>query len=117
MAEKIAAIQPPDGFWRTSLLDPDSYPAPETSGTAFHCYGLAWGINNGYLKRENYSAAVAKAWTGLIHSVRADGKLGSVQPVGASPNAVTSNLTETYGVGAFLLAGTEVYKLSLALCR
>jgi rhamnogalacturonyl hydrolase YesR len=63
------------------------------------------------------TAAVEKAWAGLIHSIHPDGKLGSVQPVGASPNSVTPDLTDTYGVWAFLLAGTEVYKMSLPAAR
>ncbi len=31
MAEMIVAIQPKDGLWRPSLLDPGSDPEPETS--------------------------------------------------------------------------------------
>jgi rhamnogalacturonyl hydrolase YesR len=112
MAEKILVIQPQDGLWRPSLLDPGSYPEPETSGSGFHCYGLAWGINNGLLPRAKYLPAVRKAWAGLIRSVHPDGKLGWVQPVGASPKSVSPDLTAVYGVGAFLLAGTEVHKLA-----
>src|SRR5437667_47796 len=47
MAEKITALQGEDGYWRASLLDPVSRPNPETSGTGFFVYGLAWGINHG----------------------------------------------------------------------
>jgi len=112
MAEKIVAIQPKDGLWRPSLLDPGSYPEPETSGSGFYCYGLAWGINNGLLPRGKYLPAVRKAWAGLIRSVHPDGMLGWVQPVGASPKSVSSDLTAVYGVGAFLLAGAEVHKLA-----
>ena len=54
MAEKIAAVQGEDGYWRASLLDPDSRPNPETSGTGFFVYGLAWGINHGLLDRARY---------------------------------------------------------------
>ena len=49
MAKKIASLQGDDGYWRTSLLDPDSWPAPETSGTGFFTYALAWGVNQGLL--------------------------------------------------------------------
>jgi rhamnogalacturonyl hydrolase YesR len=112
MAEKIKIIQSQDGLWRPGLLDPGSYPEPETSGSGFYCYGLAWGINHGLLDRAAYLPAVQKAWSGLIRSVHVDGKLGWVQPIGAAPRAVSPDLTEVYGVGAFLLAGTEVYKLA-----
>jgi rhamnogalacturonyl hydrolase YesR len=48
MANKMAEIQPDDGLWRTSLLDPGSYPAQEASGSGFICYALTWGINHGF---------------------------------------------------------------------
>lgn len=112
MAERIRAIQPQDGLWRPSLLDPGSYSQPETSGSGFYCYGLAWGIRSGLLDRGKYLPAVQKAWAGLIRAVHPDGKLGWVQPIGASPKTVTRDMTEVYGVGAFLLAGSEIYRLS-----
>ncbi|MCI0512642.1 DUF4861 family protein, partial [candidate division KSB1 bacterium] len=113
MAAKLAAIQPPDGLWRPSLLDPDSYPHPETSGSGFFCFALAWGINQGLLAPDVYLPVVKNAWTGLVKAVHPDGKLGSVQPIGADPKQVHADQTEIYGVGAFLLAGSEVYKLAL----
>jgi len=112
MAARIVAIQPAEGLWHSSLLDPVSYPSKEASGSGFYCYGLAWGINNGYLGEE-YLPAVIKAWVGLVDCVHADGKLGYVQPIGADPRHVTADQTEIYGVGSFLLAGSEVYKLAV----
>jgi len=111
MAEKITSLQGPDGYWHASLLDPDSYPTPETSASGFYCYGLAWGINNGYLSKEKYLPIVNKAWVALLHSVDPDGKLCYVQPIGGDPQKVTRDMTEIYGVGAFLLAGSEMVKL------
>ena len=61
MTETIAAVQGKDGYWRSSLLDPDSRPNPETSGTGFFVYGLAWGINKGILPRATYEAATSSA--------------------------------------------------------
>ncbi|HEY0332867.1 MAG TPA: glycoside hydrolase family 88 protein, partial [Stenotrophomonas sp.] len=49
MAERLVALQDPAGYWPSSLLDPQ--PTPETSGTAFFVYGLAWGIHHGVLPR------------------------------------------------------------------
>jgi rhamnogalacturonyl hydrolase YesR len=111
MAHRLAGLQGPDGYWHASLLDPDSYPNPETSASGFNCYGLAWGINNGYLPKEKYLPIVNKAWAAMVRSVDPDGKLCWVQPIGADPKSVTREMTEVYGVGAFLLAGSEMVKL------
>ena len=110
MAAKIASIQQPDGSWHASLLDPASYPIKEMSGTGFYCYGLMWGINNGLLDKNEYWPVIEKAWQVLTASVHEDGMLGYVQPIGASPDKVDANSTEIYGVGSFLLAGSEMYK-------
>ena len=112
MAAKIMAIQPDEGLWHSSLLDPVNFPSREASGSGFYCYGLAWGINHGLLDAKTYLPAVRKAWTGLVSCVHPDGKLGNVQPIGADPRHVTAEQTEIYGVGAFLLAGSEVYKIA-----
>lgn len=111
MAASIAKLQQPDGTWHASLLDPQSYPSKETSGTGFFCYALTWGINQKLLSYNEYYPVVAKAWNALTTAVQPDGKLGYVQPIGAAPEKVTADDTETYGVGAFLLAGTELLKL------
>jgi rhamnogalacturonyl hydrolase YesR len=111
MSEKILACQQPDGLWRSSLLDPESYPLKETSGSGFHTYALAWGVNNRLLDRAQYQPAVEKAWRALLACVAEDGKLTHVQPIGADPKKFDQNATETYGVGAFLLAGSEVRRL------
>jgi rhamnogalacturonyl hydrolase YesR len=111
MAEKILACQQSDGLWRSSLLDPESYPLKETSGSGFFTYALAWGINQKLLDRARFGPAVQKAWTALTACIAADGKLTHVQPIGADPKKFDPESTEVYGVGAFLLAGSEVYRL------
>ena len=112
MAEKILACQQPDGLWRASLLDSASYPLKETSGSGFYTYALAWGVNEGLLDREKFGPAVRKAWTALVECVTPEGKLTHVQPIGADPRHFDENATEVYGVGAFLLAGSEVFRLA-----
>ena len=109
MAEKIVAVQGADGYWRSSLLDPQSRPNPETSGTGFFVYGLAWGINHGLLDRARYEPAVTRGWFAMVKAVHPDGMLGWVQRIGDQPGATTANTTEVYGVGALLLAGSEVH--------
>lgn len=112
MAARLLSLQSADGFWRASLLDVESYPAPETSATGFITYALAYGINAGLLPADEYLPAVRKGWAALVASVRGDGKLGWVQPVGADPRKVTEGMTELYGTGAFLMTACEVYRLS-----
>ncbi|MEM9848658.1 MAG: glycoside hydrolase family 88 protein [Bacteroidota bacterium] len=111
MAKKLAAIQTPDGHWAMSLLGQEFYPTPETSGSSFFTYGLAWGINQGILDRATYEPVVKKAWNAMVSYVTEDGMLGYVQPIGAAPGQASPDKTEVYGTGAFLAAGSEVYKL------
>ncbi|MFA7419469.1 MAG: glycoside hydrolase family 88 protein [Melioribacteraceae bacterium] len=111
MCEKLLTLQDSKGYWHASLLDPDSYPTPETSASSFYIYAMAWGINYGHLDSGKYLPAVIKGWQAIVDCAHPDGKLGWVQPIGASPKKVTYDMTEVYGVGAFLLAGTEVIKL------
>jgi rhamnogalacturonyl hydrolase YesR len=112
MMETVVSIQPEDGLWRSSLLDPDAYPHGEASGTGFFCYALAWGINNGLLDKNKYLPAVEKAWVGLNSLQKKDGMIGWVQPIGADPQKNFSpDSWEVYGSGAFCLAGSEVIKL------
>ena len=113
MARKILTLQQPDGLWRASLLDPIDYPAKETSGSGFFTYALAWGVNQGLLDRATFGPAVRKAWAGLVDCVSADGKFAHVQPVGASPKGFNPDSTTPFGVGAFLLAGSEVYRMAV----
>ncbi len=111
MAEKLISIQTEEGHWAMSLLGAKDYPTPETSGTSFFTFGLAWGINNGILDKSIYEPAVKKAWNCLTSHVTKDGMLGYVQPIGAAPGSAWPDKTEVYGTGAFLAAGSEVYKL------
>ena len=112
MSERLAGLQGKDGYWHASLLDPDSYPSPETSATGFIVYGLAYGINQGYLPADKDLPVVKKGWEALTRAVETNGKLGWVQPVGADPKKVTRDMTELYGTGAFLMAASEIYKLA-----
>jgi rhamnogalacturonyl hydrolase YesR len=112
IAERIAGLQQSDGLWRASLLDPGSYPNPEISGSAFFTYGMAWGMNHGILDRKKYMPVVTKAWRGMLGHVYESGRLGSIQPIGAEPGKFKPSSSYVYGVGAFLLAGSELSQLS-----
>lgn len=113
MAAKLKSVQRADGFWNVDLGDPKDHPGPETSGTAFFTYGLAWGVNSGLLDA-GYKPVVAKAWQALTTTaLQPSGLLGYVQGEGAKPSdhqPVKPTDTAAFGVGAFLLAGQQVAK-------
>ena len=112
MAARIAPLQGKDGLWRSGLLDPAAYALPEVSGSAFFTYSMAWGINHGILDRGKYQPVVQRAWAGILQHIYADGRLGSIQPIDAQPGAFKPSSSYVYGVGAFLLAASEVEKLA-----
>lgn len=111
MTEAVLKCQDANGSWHASLLAPENYPTAENSSSGFMTYGLAWGVNHGILKGKVYRKAVEKGWKALCSYVREDGKLEYVQPVAGSPGKITKDMTEVYGVGAFLLAATEMLDL------
>lgn len=110
MSERLAELQQEDGSWHASLLDPDSYPIKEISGTGFFCYALLWGMNHGLLDKATYWPVARDAWAALALSVSPTGKPGFVQPIGAAPGKVNAESTAAYGTGALLLAGAELYR-------
>jgi rhamnogalacturonyl hydrolase YesR len=111
MSSRLIQLQGDDGMWRASLLDPDEFPMKESSGTAFFCYGMAWGINNGILERDKFLPAVLSAWEGLCNVVNEYGRVCYVQPGGASPVVFPERYTHAYAVGGFLLAGEQMIKM------
>ena len=111
MARAVAKCQQPQGYWTRSMLDPNHAPGPETSGTAFFCYGLLWGVNHGRLDRKEFAPVIERAWKYLTETaLQKSGKVGYVQPIGerAIPGqTVDANSEANFGVGAFLLAACE----------
>jgi len=114
MAKEIIQCQQPEGYWTRSMLDPQHAPGPETSGTAFFTYGLLWGINNGYLNEKTYLPAALKGWNYLsTTALQPSGKIGYIQPIGDKAIAgqiLDANSTANFGVGAFLLAASEMVR-------
>lgn len=106
MSERLLMLQGDEGYWPVSLLDPEG--PPETSGTAFFVYGMAWGVNNGLLDIDRFGPAVDRGWGALDRAVQSDGRLGWVQQVGYAPDRVSARDTQLYGVGAFLMAASQV---------
>jgi rhamnogalacturonyl hydrolase YesR len=108
---KLKRLQMPNGFWSQSLLDPENFPQKESSGTAFYVYAMSWGMNQGLLPADEFMPVVMNGWNALKESIHPDGKLGYVQEVGDSPTNVKYDDSETYGTGAFLLAGSELIQI------
>lgn len=112
MAHSLANKQASSGYWPVSLGAGEIYTANESSGTAFFVAGLAWGINQGLLDTDKFLPVVEKGWAALLKAQRADGMLGYVQQIGYAPDEVSPDQTQLYGMGAFLLAGTQMYQLA-----
>ncbi len=119
MSRALKACQREDGFWNVSLHDESNYGGKESTGTALFVYGMAWGIRTGLLSSEEYMPTLAKAWNALLtDAVHTDtGYLGYMQGTGKEPKDGqpvgydTVPDFEDYGIGCFLLAASEVYKL------
>jgi unsaturated rhamnogalacturonyl hydrolase len=118
MFEALVPLQRSDGFWNVSLKDSTHFGGKEVTGTALFVYGMAWGINEGLLSSKQYKAVVMKAWNALVtESLHPNGFLGYVQGTGKEPKDSQpvgyNNVPnfEDFGLGCFLLAGSEVYKL------
>ncbi|MCV9387354.1 glycoside hydrolase family 88 protein [Reichenbachiella sp. ABR2-5] len=119
MLNALVKVQREDGFWNASLHDPTNYGGKEATGTSLFVYGMAWGLNNNLIDSATYYPVVVKGWNALLEeSLHDDGFLGYVQSTGKEPSTgqpVTYDKQpdfEDYGLGCFLLAGSEVYKLS-----
>lgn len=118
MMEALVPIQREDGLWNVSLHDPDHFGGKELTGTALFVYGMAYGVNNGLLPREKYLPVLLKTWNAMVTDcLHPNGFLGYVQGTGKEPkdgqplSYDKQPDFEDYGLGCFLLAGTEVYKL------
>lgn len=119
MLDALVPLQRADGFWNVSLHDPDHFGGPETSGTALFVYGMAWAVNRGLVDAARYRPVIEKAWQAMVRdAVHANGFLGYLQGTGKEPKdgqpvTYTSRPDfEDYGLGCFLLAGSEVYRLA-----
>jgi rhamnogalacturonyl hydrolase YesR len=112
MASELVKRQGQNGLWSPNLDDPEEIPTPETSGTGFFCFGLAWGIRHHLLEPSIYMPAVLKAWGGLCQHVSPEGKVLGGQQVDDRPHSLKQESVLEYVTGTFLLAGSQIYKLA-----
>lgn len=116
MSTKLKATQQSGGYWTADVDHPASYPSSEETGTSFFTYGIARGIQMGYLDKTTYLPVVQKAWNWLsTKSLHSNGLVGYVQGPSSHPSQfqpISSSATYNYGVGGFLMAGAEVARLT-----
>jgi len=110
MASKVASLQGEDGYWRSNLLNKNSYPMPETSGTGLFTYAMMYGINEGLLPADQYLPVVQKGWDALVKAVDTEGKVGWTQMVAEKPGAVEKKSTRGYSPGSVLMVASELNK-------
>ncbi len=118
MTKALVKCQRSDGFWNVSLHDESNYGGAELSGTALFIYGMAWGVRHGYLPRKKYTPLIYTSWEAMVKTcLHANGFLGYVQGTGKEPkDAQPVTYTkepdfDDFGLGCFLLCGTEIFKL------
>jgi unsaturated rhamnogalacturonyl hydrolase len=118
LMKALVPLQRKDGYWNVSLVDENDFGGKELTGTALFVYGMAWGINNGYLDKKTYKPIISKAMTAMIKEcVHPNGFLGYVQGTGKQPSdsqpVVYDKMPnfEDFGLGCFILAGSEVYRM------
>jgi rhamnogalacturonyl hydrolase YesR len=120
MAEALVPIQRKDGFWNVSLHDPKNYGGKELSGTALFIYAMTYGVNNGILDKKTYLPVIEKGWKAMTEEgMHTNGFLGYLQSTGKEPKdgqPLSYDKVpdfEDYGLGCFLLAGSEIYKMKI----
>ncbi len=111
----IVRYQNGSGFWHQLLDRNDSY--PETSATAMFTYGLAHGINQGWLDPAAYGPAAIQGWNALSTKITAQGQVEGTcvgTGMGFDPafyyHRPTSPLA-AHGYGPTILAGSEILNL------
>lgn len=119
MLNALVPLQREDGFWNVSLHDDTHFGGKETSGTALFVYGMAWAVNHGLADDAKFGPIIQKAWNAMAtEAVHENGFLGYLQGTGKEPKdgqPVTADSMpdfEDYGLGCFLLAGSEVYRMA-----
>ena len=120
MTEALVRCQRADGFWNVDLLDASNFGGKELTGTALFIYGMAWGVRHGILPEKRFLPIVARTWKAMVSEcLHPSGFLGYVQGTGKEPKdsqPVGYDVEpdfDDFGLGCFLLAGAEVYRLAL----
>jgi len=113
MAKGLAATQDREGLWHTVLDDPASY--PEASATSMITYGLLKLARLKVLSAAEVTPLARRAWAAVNGKYVVDGKVTGVS-AGTDPgnNQDYKRIrlgSQTWGTGAYLMAGSEVDRL------
>jgi unsaturated rhamnogalacturonyl hydrolase len=110
----IARYQSGEGLWHQLLDKVDSY--LETSCSAMFTYAIARAVNKGYIE-SRYASIAQRGWEGVLTRILPDGKIeGVCAGTGVGDDLVLyyrrpTPLNDIHGIGAVLLAGSEVLLL------
>lgn len=102
------------GLWHQLLDREDSY--LETSASAMITYAIARAVNRGYVE-PRYASVARRGWAGVASRIRPNGRIeGTCAGTGVSDALADyyrrpTPLNDVHGVGAVLLAGSEVLRL------
>jgi len=111
----VSRYQTGSGLWHQLLDKEDSY--LETSVTAMFAYSIAKGVNNGWIDTR-YATIAQNAWRGLKSKINEKGKIeGICEGTGIEESLSyyynrPTPVHDIHGLGAVLMAGIEVIKLS-----
>lgn len=110
----LSRYQDAGGLWH-QLIDMESTYL-ETSSSAIFTYAIAKAINEGWID-SRYAYIAAQGWEGLSEKILADGQVEGIC-MGTGINTATyyyavrpRPLNDIHGLGAILLAGSEVMNL------
>jgi rhamnogalacturonyl hydrolase YesR len=110
----IARYQSADGLWHQLLDKEDSY--LETSCPTMLTYALERSIHKGYIDRD-YASKAKRGWEGVMSKIHTDGQIEGVCTGTAVSDDINdyyhrpTPLNDVHGVGAVVLAGTEILQL------
>ena len=111
----LAEFQSGAGLWHQLVDKPDSF--LESSATAMFVYGIAHGINRGWINAATYGSVAQAGWLGLAEKVTAEGQVEAscVGTTLASDNVYYYNRPTSvhhgHAYGPVLMAGAEMIRL------
>jgi rhamnogalacturonyl hydrolase YesR len=112
--------QSESGMWHQLIDKIDSY--PETSCTAMFTYGVAKGVNEGWLDRR-FSTIAIRGWEGIKSMMTPELKVGGIcvgtgiQDDLAYYYTRPVEVNDNHGLGAVIMAGTEVLRMKQTMSK
>nr|MBD3620554.1 glycoside hydrolase family 88 protein [Sunxiuqinia sp.] len=114
----ISRHQDYTGMWHQLINRADSY--LESSATAMFVYGIATAVNNGWID-PSYASIAQNGWDGLCKKITETGEVEDIcVGTGIKDNIRfyydrPAKLNDIHGLGAVILAGSEIYLMEKLL--